>query len=75
MNDMQQRYDIWGLVVPAAGFVALCFLVLVALSLVAGVVGILSWLALRLLPIVLLGALVYWIAKETGWWDRWFRPS
>lgn len=66
--------SIWSYVKPAAGLVALGVLAVVGVSLILGLVGavisFMAWVALRLLPIAAVAALLYWLARETGWLDR-----
>lgn len=62
--------SVWDLVKPASGLVVLALLALVGVSLLMGLIGavvsFLGWIAVRVLPIIAVAALIYWLARETG---------
>ena len=71
MKDIDGRQSVWSLVKPLAGFLALGIAVVAGIGLFMGIAGaIISFAAgaaIRLLPILAVGALGYWIAREAGW--------
>jgi hypothetical protein len=66
--------SVWDLVKPMAGLVVVSVLGLAAIGVFMGiagaVIGFASWAAVRVLPILAVAALVYWIAREAGMLDR-----
>jgi hypothetical protein len=74
MQYLRGDGSVWGLVKPMAGLVVVGFLAFLALGLVMGmvsaVIGFAAWLAIRVLPILAVLVLAYWLAREFGWLDR-----
>jgi hypothetical protein len=74
MQDLRDGEPVWRLVKPAAGLVVLGVLAFVGVGLFMGIAGALlsfaAWASIRVLPILAVGALVYWLARETGFLDR-----
>jgi hypothetical protein len=62
--------NVWDLVKPMAGLVVVGVLGLAAVGVFMGiagaVIGFAAWAAVRVLPILAVAALVYWIAREAG---------
>lgn len=74
MRYLQGNGSIWSLVKPMAGLVVVGVLALAAVGVFMGiagaVIGFAAWAAVRVLPILAVAALVYWIARETGILDK-----
>lgn len=70
MRYLDGNGSIWALVKPVAGLVVVGILGLAAIGVFLGiagaVIGFASWAAVRVLPILAVAALVYWIAREAG---------
>lgn len=70
MRYLEGGGSVWSLVKPMAGFVVVGVLGLAAVGVFMGiagaVIGFASWAAVRVLPILAVAALVYWIAREAG---------
>ncbi|HAH10132.1 MAG TPA: hypothetical protein DCL54_10165 [Alphaproteobacteria bacterium] len=70
MNEVRNSGDVWSLVKPAAGLLVLgvigLALVGVFMGITSALISFASWVAIRVLPILAVGALFYWIARETG---------
>lgn len=70
MRFLQGNGSTWDLVKPMAGLVVLGVLGLAAVGVFMGIagaiIGFASWAAVRVLPILAVAALVYWIAREAG---------
>jgi hypothetical protein len=70
MRRLEGGGSIWSLVKPMAGIVVVGVLALAAVGVFMGIasamIGFASWAAVRVLPILAAGALVYWIAREAG---------
>jgi hypothetical protein len=79
LGETSMRYlegggSIWTLVKPMAGVVVVGVLALAAVGVFMGIagaiIGFASWAAVRVLPILAVAALVYWIARESGILNR-----
>jgi hypothetical protein len=70
MRYLEGGGSVWSLVKPMAGLVVVGILGLAAVGVFMGiagaVIGFASWAAVRVLPILAVAALVYWIAREAG---------
>lgn len=70
MRYLEGGNSVWTLVKPMAGVVVVGVLALAAVGVFMGIagaiIGFASWAAVRVLPILAVGALVYWIAREAG---------
>lgn len=70
MRYLEGGGSIWALVKPVAGLVVVGVLALAAVGVFMGIagaiIGFASWAAIRVLPILAVAALVYWIAREAG---------
>ena len=74
MNDLSNGRSVWSLTKTLAGFLVLGILGLAVIGTVLGIAGVVIsfavWVSLRLLPLLVVGAVIYWIARETGWLKR-----
>lgn len=66
--------SVWDLIKPMAGLVVVGVLGLAAVGVFMGIAGAIisfaAWAAVRVLPILAAGALIYWIAREAGFIGR-----
>ena len=70
MRNLPDSESILTLVKPIAGLLALGILALAVVGIFVGIasaiISFAAWFAIRLLPILAVAALLFWIAREAG---------